>query len=147
MAARGATWSAVRGPPGVAGLPPSVRVDVRAVLPVRQRTLVVKGLEFYGAAAQVIPVLALILLVEVRLSPLGQHFYASYLIPVVLLTSYAAEVGCLLVLKYERDPRDIVFVLTSIAGGSIAGCVTAWAGLYVSAARALHKDDPPPDNG
>jgi hypothetical protein len=36
----------------------------------------VKGLDFYSTAAQVIPVLSVLLLIEVRASTLGRRVYA-----------------------------------------------------------------------
>jgi hypothetical protein len=100
----------------------------------------VKGIGFYSAAAQVIPIIAILLLVDLRLSTAGRRFYAKRVVPLSLGLLYVAEILCLAVLKLEADYHDVVFYVTLIAISGAFALVGAWLALYVVAARVLEHD-------
>jgi hypothetical protein len=100
-----------------------------------------KGLGFYSTAAQVIPLLSLLLLVEVRTSTLGRTVYETWFVPGLLLLQSVAELYLLLVLKSESDPGSVGFWFTIMVLGVTGGFVGAYVMTYVKAARVLARNE------
>lgn len=100
-----------------------------------------KGLGFYSTAAQVIPLLSILLLVEVRTSTLGRTVYETWWVPGLLALQWGAEVYLLVVLKSESDPGSVGFLFTMLVLAVTSGFVGAYAVIYVKAARVLARNE------
>jgi hypothetical protein len=99
-----------------------------------------KGLEFYSTAAQVIPLLSLLLLVEVRTSTAGLRIYEGRAIPALLLIQWADELYLLAILKSESDPGSIGFLFTILVIGLTSVLLAVWLAIYVVSARVLSAE-------
>jgi hypothetical protein len=101
-----------------------------------------KGLEFYSAAAQIIPLLSLLLLVEVRASTLGRRVYAlPFVVPGLLFLQFAAELYLLAVLKTESDPGSIAYWFTFAVLSLTGVFVGVFMAIYVASARVLEREE------